>query len=432
MRGPWIIRCCTPCAHALVGLLLLLPGCSALLDLNLDFSRDSGANEDVEETDPIDPTGCVMGSKRPPPRPPASTEAASIPELLFMLKDVVLSDPTAAINVDRTCTSIGGPWTCLPPPELERYLAGQSFAVPPDGLQGEENQFAREVYPIINVFFATDEGDLEATAHLSQGSGVGSPVIRIREYNGAANDPRVTVIVTQSVFAVAGEPGATTSPEVCIVEDPLRGAVPHVPHLEDGGGACLGEEIPPLPVEREYDENGFVVGVASYDPAWDEGTLWTWVRSDTFAEGNEAWPLVVDEAAYVSDWTLVARMPDNVEFKLVGDGQAVVAKWTDAFAIAKLKEDLSGTEPHDVLVAGRWSKTAMLETAQAVGVCPGDPAYLVGSNVLDAKLDVRSNREDEGLDVRCDAVSFALTHTAHRANFGGIALGQPVPNACGD
>jgi hypothetical protein len=45
---------------------------------------------------------------------------------------------------------------------------------------------------------------------------------------------------------------------------------------------------------------------------------------------------------------------------------------------------------------------------------------------------VRSNRDQEGLDVPCDAFSFGITLTAHRANFADVTLGQPVPNACAE
>jgi hypothetical protein len=380
--------------------------------------------------------GCHMGSKRPP-EPPAVGDTPSLnEEIWFALKEVVLSNANASINVDRMCTSNGGPWTCLPPAELERYQAGESFIVPPDGPQGEENQFAREIYPIVNGFFEGEQGTLEITAQTAQGQGVGSPLIRILDYNGEANDPRVTVVVSQAVFALAGQAGATAPPPVCIQHFADRGGVPHFPHVDDvlddnpALTECFGEEIPKLDVEREYDGAGLPVRITSYDPAWEEGRVWAWGRHDSFRNNDRNQPLVVDDLAYVRDWTLVARLPDNVELKLVGEEQAVVAKFTDAFAVANLRPDLSGSEANQVLVAGRWSVNALLETAGSVGVCPGTAAYVVANSQLTQRTDVRSNRDQEGLDVRCDSFSFGITMTAYRANFGGVTFGQPVPQLC--
>jgi hypothetical protein len=349
-----------------------------------------------------------------------------------------MSNENASLNVDRVCTSNGGPWTCLPPPELARYLAGEPFTVPPDGPWGEENQFAREVYALVNgILEAQGEGTVEVSTQIAQAGGVGSPLLRIQDYNGEADDPQVTVVLSQSVFALAGELGATAPPEVCIQEHPERGGVPYVPHEDDIVSAnpalteCFGDEIQALPVDVAYDGNGVPLGINGQHAGWEDGTLWAWARRDTYgAGGNPNVPYFMDDLAYVRDWTLVARLPDNVELKLTGAGRTVAAKFTDAFLVASLVPDMSGTWPGGVLLAGRWSMSSLLETAEAVGVCPGTPQYAVIRQQLESRTDVRSNRFQEGLDVPCDAFSFGMTFTAHRANWGGITLGQPVFNAC--
>jgi hypothetical protein len=388
--------------------------------------------------DETGPSACPMGSRRPPDPPPPDppTEGPSIDPLVFALKDPVMSNPSAALNVDRVCTSQTGVWTCLPPPELARYLEGEMPVVPQDGPQGEENQFAREIFPLVDgVFEVQGEGSLDLILMASLGSGTYSPLIHVSNYNGTANDPRVTVAVTQAVFSIAGPAGATQQPAVCIVEDPERGGVPHVPHEDDivntanpAMTQCFGEEIPSLPVEQQYDDDsGLPIAITGYDPAWEEGRIWSWARHDSFQDRSLASPLVVDDLAYVTDWTLVARLPDNVELKI----GAVLAKFTDAYAVAKLKEDLSGTEPGQVLVAGRWSVISMLQNAESVGVCPGTAPYTILRTQLDTRTDVRSNRDQQGPDVPCDAFSFGITLTGHRANMAARpTLGQPTPNAC--
>jgi hypothetical protein len=409
----------------------------------MDAGVDSGGSGDgsadaLADTGTSAFTGCTTGSKRPPERPPSDTDAQSIPEVVFALKDVVMSNANASLNVDRMCTSNGGPWTCLPPPELERYLAGESFTVPPDGPWGEENQFAREVYALINGLVQAAQGaTVEVSTQIAQAGGVGSPLLRIQDYNGEADDPQVTVVLSQSVFALAGELGATAPPEVCIQEHPERGGVPHVPHVDDVPSAnpaltqCFGEEMSTLPVDVAYDGSGLPVGIDGYHAGWEDGTLWAWARRDTYgAGGNPNVPYFMDDTAYVRDWILVAGLPDNVELKLTGAGPTVAAKLTDAFLVAFLIPDMSGTYPDGVLLAGRWSVSSLLETAESVGVCQGTVAYNLFRLQLEARTDVRSNRFQEGLDVACDAFSFAMTFTAHRAHWGGITLGQPVFNAC--
>jgi hypothetical protein len=385
----------------------------------------------------VEATGCTMGSKRPPEPPPSSTDGESIPEVVFALKEVVMSNVNASLNVDRMCTTNGGPWTCLPPPELARYLAGESPIVPPDGPMGEENQFSREIYPIFNGLFEGENGPVEINTQIAQGAGLGSLLLRIQGYNGEANDRRVTVVLSQSVFALPGEPCATAPPEVCIEEHPERGGVPCVPHEDDIVSAnpalteCFGDEIPALPVDVAYDGNGVPTGINGHHAGWEDGTLWAWARRDTYgAGGNPTVPYFMDDLAYVRDWTLVAGLPDDVELKLVVDGHTVVAKFTDAFLVASLRPDLSGTDTHQVLLAGRWSVNSLLEAAESVGVCPGTAVHAITRSQLEARTDVRFNRFQEALDVACDAFSFGMTFTAHRANWGGITLGQPVFNAC--
>jgi hypothetical protein len=388
--------------------------------------------DDMEEP----PNGCPMGSKRPPERPTTPDDGVNVGDLVFALKDPVMSNAAAALNVDRVCTSQTGVWTCLPPPELARYEAGETPVVPQDGPQGEENQFAREIFPLVDgIFEAEGEGSLDVTLKVSLGSGTYSPLIRVSNYNGTANDSRVTVAVSQAVFSLAGMAGATEPPAVCIQEFADRGGVPHFPHdddiVDDENPAltvCSGDEMPNLPVEQTLD-NGVPIAVTGYDPAWEEGRIWSWARHDAYRDRRLDSPVVVDDLAYVTDWTLVARLPDNVELKI----GAVIAKFTDAFAVARLKEDLSGTEPNQVLIAGRWAVSSLLENAASVGICPDTPPYAVIRQQLDTRTDVRSNRDQQGLDVPCDAFSFGITLTAHRANMAPRpTLGQPTPDACAE
>jgi hypothetical protein len=389
---------------------------------------DGPSDADVDAAEAADPTGCTMGSRRPPERPSEDTDGASAPELVFALKGVVLSDPGAALNVDRVCTSNGGPWTCLPPPELEKYLAGESFTVPADGPQGEENHFVRELYPRLHPDTFAAEGGLELMLQAATGRGTGSMLLMVRDYNGEPNDPQVTAVLSSSVFALAGPASGTEPPDVCIVEDPERGSVPHAPHMDDADGECFGEAIDPLPVEIEYDPvSERPIGITGYDPAWNDGSLWVWARSDAFQSGSVSAPVVVDEEAYVRDGQLVVHLPDRAAL-LLGVDPFVEVKLTDAAVIVDLGASATAGA-HDVLLAGRWPASAFLEMVQLAGMCPGIhvlPPY----SWLNQHFDVRANLLQEGPDVPCDGISTGIRFTAHPANLGGITPGAPVVSPC--
>jgi hypothetical protein len=397
-------------------------GCSVFdPDLLPPDSRVDNGEQDSGTT-PVD-DGCSHGSERPPPRPPADTDGEDIEELVFSLKDVTLSNPFAGLNIDEVCTGPEGPWSCLQEPELQRHLDGEDPNPHVDGPRGIDNKFA-DIFEIINATFQSGdaEQDLQLTSQTAEARGYGNPLVILTDYNGQANDPRVTVVVTQSVFGVPFE--GAVAPDICIM-DTEDGAVAHWEESDVEGECDPATEIPPL--EVVYDDPDNPTEIVGTDPAWDTGDLWFWARDDTFDAGV---PSVRIDTAYVVDWTLVVRLPENQIFNLVGEGQAVQARLHGAYAVADLSPDMSGTEPHGALVAGRWSIAALLQTAESVGICPGTFLHRTARDLLTDNADVRTLARDEGLDVACDALSFGITFTAHRAKFGGIALGQPIPNAC--
>lgn len=361
-------------------------------------------------------TGCTNGSNTEPPPPAADTNGPSMAEpIVFALNEAVLNDATAGLNVDGLCTDTDGPWGCLPEKQLGK--ANPNPILDFDS-QGSENQFSNKIFAIVNVGFGAQ--DLQLTSQTAEAKGYGNPIIEVRDWDGDGNDPRVTVTVTQAVFGVRG----ATKPDICVVNTANGG----VPHEKDPTTGCSppGPEIPPLDVVVGTDS------IETYDPGWDAGDIWFWVRSDTYLTPDITQPTVVDDQAYITDWSLVVHLPDNVLFKLVGEGQAVQAKLTDAVAVGKIKQDLSGTEPGAILVAGRWSIVALLETAGSVGICPGNTLYNSAFSLLSDAADVRSTPGTEAEDIKCDALSMGIKFTGYRAHIADVAPGQPIPNPCGD
>ena len=84
----------------------------------------------------------------------------------------------------------------------------------------------------------------------------------------------------------------------------------------------------------------------------------------------------------------------------------------------------------DSVMAGRWARNDLIQTAETAGVCAGSANYDFLLLALNDMLDVRSNRSTAGPDVECDALSMALPSTGYRAHFAGLATGDPVPNQC--
>lgn len=341
--------------------------------LERDAGRDGGAG------------GTCVG-RRPPPRP-TTPDGDNVPEIYFGLRDVVLDQEEGSLwaqlgyNLDGYCT--GQPVfasACQPGRGATRP--------PPDGEEGIDNVFGSDLFPLVEVVTP----GLEATARAAQMEGVGLPVMRLRNWNGEPNDPRVHVTITQAVVTVPPESDGSV-PEIEIVD--FRAQLP-------GGGAA-----PP--------------------PAW-EGEDYVWVRADTFLSGDVEEPLVYDDNAYVVDRHVIIRLPDRIEILFPADDVGVMVRLTGGLAVGRINE--AGTMLEDIVVAGRWGTVDLLRTAENVGVCMGTTEYNVLRSQLDGIVDVRSDVGSDGTGVECDAISLGVGFTGFRLQLGGVAAGRPLVSAC--
>jgi len=308
-------------------------------------------------------------------------------EVAFGLRDVVLNQTAdmarmTGYDLDDRCTDATNRDTeCTP-------AMGAPVAL--DGIEGIDNQFGAVLYPLID---ATIMG-LEARARAAQLAGNGLPILRMRGWNGTINDPLVDVTITAAVFSTAGTNQMT--PPAVMIMDPTH-------HTLANGS--------PVPA-----------------PAWD-GQDFAWVRDDSFVGGDLETPLVRDQQAYVVNGLVVAHLPERVDIVFPTDTVGVLVRLTDAVATGQLSAD--GTMLSNVIVAGRWSTTDLLSTAENVGLCRGTAQYSILQSQLARDADVRSTSPRPGdpmLD--CDALSLGVGFTGYRMRIAGLTHGLEITDLC--
>lgn len=341
--------------------------------------RDAG----MDAGPPFDagPGGPCEGH-RPPPRP-TSADGADVPEAWYGLRLVVLRQSgdlwrDIGYNLDGLCTYRPTYATecqpTLPRPET-------------DGTDGIDNVFGGSLFPLVD---ATVMG-LEESARAAQEAG-SLPVLRIRNWNGTPDDPRIEITITQAIDMVPG----------------------------------TGQPSPPAGVTFS-DYQAQIGGTPAAEPVWD-GEDFGWMRVDTFLGGNLDQPRVYDDNAYVAGGVIVASLPTNVEILFPAETTGVVVRIAGGIATARIGAD--GITLEDVVVAGRWRVVDLLSTAENVGVCMGSGEY----DLLEARLyqiaDVRGEPGTGGMGVPCDAISLGVGFTGTKLRVAGTTLGRPVANVC--
>jgi hypothetical protein len=318
---------------------------------------------------------------RPPPRSSAADDGVNIGEIAFAVRDVVFEQGAdwrrTGYDLDGFCTAAPDYEAGCAPPDGSRPVI--------DGDTGIDNVFGQTLFPLVSLAVP----GLQMASRTFQEAGDGSVLIRIVDWNGQLNDSRVDVVAAVTVFGTT----AAAAPDVTITATG--------PELSDG-------TFPP-------------------PPAWDDEDVF-WGREDNFVGGNESNPRIRDDNAYVTNGTLVVRLPERTDFIFPGTDVGVLVRLTEAFATGRISDDRTRLE--NVTVAGRWAINDLLDTAEAIGVCPGTPDLMTLQRIMDMNADVRSRADTSGPGVSCDAVSIAIQFTGYRGHWGGIAPGRSVPNSC--
>ena len=329
----------------------------------------------------------MTGSRQPPTRPSAPDDGVDNGEVIWGLRQVVLSqgDEWANIGFD-----IDNRYTQRPDYDTECTPPAAGVRPALDGNEGIDNVFGKDLYPLVEL---TVPG-LETTARMAQEEGYGLPVIRVTGWNGTPNDTRIQVVITTSVFATSAEGAAPDMPPIVDIRSPRD--------------VRIGGEAAPL-------------------PAWD-GEDWSWVRDDSYVGGDLSRPIIIDDNAYVRDGTFVTRLPSGIDILFPAMDVGVLVRLTDAIAVGVLGDN---GDLETVTVAGRWSIIDLLSTAENVGICRGTTEYNILEGQLGRIADLRRQPpepDDPILD--CDALSLGVTFYGSRLRVAGLTPGAPVLNQC--
>ncbi len=325
---------------------------------------------------------------RPPERPSIADDGVDVGEHAYAVRDVVFDQSgeawrTIGYDLDGRCSEPPD-WDveCRPPLRTASPEA--------DGEEGTDNSFGHNLFPVVDLTVP----DLQETSRMYQQRGVGSVLLVVNGWNGEADDPRVQVVMGVTVFATTGAADDTEPPEVV--------------QTDTGPETPEGEPLP--------------------EPAWD-GNDWFWLRTDNFFEEDPDRPYVYDDNAYVAGGVLVIRLPERTDFIFPGEEIGLLVRLTGAVATVRISEDRETLT--EITVAGRWPVLDLLATAEAVGVCSGTTEHSILQNQLDRIADVRDREGSGGADVTCNAVSLGIAfESGKKARFAGLAVGDPVPDAC--
>ncbi|MCB9619056.1 MAG: hypothetical protein H6724_06355 [Sandaracinus sp.] len=367
-----------------IAVVLASSGCK-VFDAGLIEPADATPSVDAPVADaPVPDVPRPSGLRKVPSRPSLESEGPDVDSMLLALRDVTLNQ-----DADRW-KDIGLDLDDLdsrpPVPEVECLPPNETAEPEVDGTDGIDNAFGSRLFPIVRLALE----DLETDSRTNQAAGIGAILLRMTGWNGTRNDPRVSILLSQSAGGTTADPSSVRFEGMDLVNT---------------------SDAMPAPL-----------------PAWDGNDHW-FARDDTFFMANEARPRVLDDNAYVSDGTVVMRLPDRIDILFFAGTEAGVrVRLTDAYAFGTFNEDFSGIEI--ATVAGRWAILDLLDTGNNIGICVGTPQRNIVEAQLDTIADVRSTPGTGGPTVTCDAISLGVTFRAVRAQWAGLGPSRDLPDPC--
>jgi hypothetical protein len=278
---------------------------------------------------------------------------------------------TIGYDLDGLCSyAPDPPVECLPP--------NDGASPETDGRDGIDNSFG-ENFPLVLFTFV---GDVQTSFDTELMAGRGLVLVRIQDWNGMPDDPRIAVTIANGVRT-----------------DPAEGA-------PDGGVPDGGTATP---------------------PAWD-GTDVFLPALDDFVGGDETRPRILNDNAYVADGTVVVALPDRSELVWTSDRLVFALVLTDPILTARISDDKSFLE--DVTITGRWGKLDLLEAFEGLTFCSGGPERAALERLFDDAADVRQDSMTGDGMVDCDAVSVAVRMRGYRGEWGMLTSPDPAPEPC--
>ncbi|MBI5537269.1 MAG: hypothetical protein HY898_31395 [Deltaproteobacteria bacterium] len=298
-------------------------------------------------------------SRALPPEPPAVKDAAGSIELVLAVRTIDFHETTQfntiGYDLDKTCTCLGEGNSCQPP-------ANSTPQDQCDGPGGRDNRAAALIAAssMLGLSSATFDNDIA--------DGEWSILVRVRGYNGLADDDQVSV-----AWLV-----------------PLNFMKP---------------------------------------PVWDGTDAWgingSCLNHDGTGKPDLESPLITDTLAYVTGGRLVASLKGGASLTL-STGMSIIIN--DAFLVAGLVQDGSKWSVQEGLLVGVWKTTDLLANLRytTVGGQPLCATNGIYKNIKDSVCQKRDILASGGAPTApCDAISLAFTFTAAPAKIA-LALDNPA------
>ena len=323
--------------------------------------------------------GMVCGSKQWPGPPAMGDPSSGDVEVVVALRSLDFGEgdlaggPKVGFDLDGRCSCADDGPTCVTPEPAKQSC---------DGPMGIDNGIA-ELFAAAAVF----EDNFTSTYHSARAEqGAWSILVRIRGYNGEANDDQIEV----AMFPSGG-----------LGEDPCHAGGPPA---WDGSDAW---PVMTTALEEPLGGGGSSSGAGGCGSAEPAGY------------SLEA-PRYVDMAGYVIDQVMVASLPE-AGISLSGDGSGIVL--TGGFLTGRLEQMGGAWHLRDGTLAGRWPLSEVFETLGKLGsngmpICTDDSTYQLIRDAVCAKRDITAGLG--GPTAPCDAVSFGMDFEAEPAQLGII------------
>ncbi|MBI4700838.1 MAG: hypothetical protein HY744_06695 [Deltaproteobacteria bacterium] len=331
------------------------------------------------------------------------------------LPDGGMSPDEIGYDLDRMCTCQGEGDSCLVPQYAEANHC--------DGPAGRD-QASVKLFQVAAIF--SPEIDSEFQSQRVQ-EGFWSLLLRVRHYNGTANDGQVDL-------AVYTTPGFRDDP--CNPDFPKWDGTDRWPidessvKLKGGPDGGAGGSGGAGGAGGSGDAGGAGGSGGGGGACPGKGSL------DQLYDIND--PVYVDHYAYVADWRLVASVPES-KFIIVGSETYLSIKLAAAFISARIEKQQQPDQPptyalREGLVTGRWRAEDIFGTLETLGttghaLCTDDKFYSIFKDFVCGHIDIRSQL-GKPTDP-CDAISFVMGAEADPALLGSVReTPEPAASSC--
>jgi hypothetical protein len=368
----------------------LVLGCNSILGIDsghpraTDAATDAPVEVDARDADigdaPVDTsTGDELAtcpSAREPPRPSKDDDPSRVIDLPEMAIETleIEDDGHVGLDIDHHCSTSADPTgACELPSQPTPYV----WDGEPDGRDITGNKLMVDL---------VDQGETafsQTSLQKRLDAGAFGGLIRLRKYNGLANDQLVTVEFFGKAWMQPDDAGAQ-------------------------------------PIPRR-----------------DGSDTWTVYPDSTVLD------IAVEQdlAAYVTNYTLVAHLkvasvalrPDTGN-----NDNPFVMEFHDAILIGKLVPTDHGFRMEGGNLAGRIPSNRLLASFGSLAngdgfICRTHPFYLLLQIQLCAARDVMADSAQDDTKKTCDAVSFGMGFTAGPAHIGAVPASPALePSTCGD